>query len=303
MTSFLRGLLKGKKSKHKKLLEEWTSSDKEDEVEEVKAKEAPKTPGSSEGDIVETDTNTTFSVKYMGSSIVESPKGESSTANAIKAVIALSKISGKKLRRVILSITLRGIKVVDSATNEVQFDISIYRISYCSADAAFNHVFAFIATNDNETMECHAFLCRKRKLAVSATLAIARMFNRAYEMWQSSRSAAPPRPDPPTAENEPPSTNENSDEESKEDVAGKLVIYVQAEVHAENETFSENEENLLIDFTEEVELLKNNDPWVIFDEDDDLPIKRSENGALAANENDTSSSEGIEDDFDLLSLP
>jgi hypothetical protein len=38
------------------------------------------------------------------------------------------------------------------------------RISYCSADAAHDLVFAFIATNSNETMECHAFLCPKRKM-------------------------------------------------------------------------------------------------------------------------------------------
>lgn len=39
-----------------------------------------------------------------------------------------------------------------------------FRISYCSADATHDRVFAFIATNSNETMECHAFLCPKRKM-------------------------------------------------------------------------------------------------------------------------------------------
>ena len=38
------------------------------------------------------------------------------------------------------------------------------RISYCSADATYDHVFDFIATNKNNTMECHAFLCKKRKM-------------------------------------------------------------------------------------------------------------------------------------------
>ena len=101
------------------------------------------------------------------------------------------------------------------------------RISYCSADATFDHVFAFIATNRyfflcdhflrwvfylsplpspkvsplslfghcqklqhlpcpdfhhfiwswfrNETLECHAFLCPKRKMAQAATLTIAQV--------------------------------------------------------------------------------------------------------------------------------
>ena len=40
----------------------------------------------------------------------------------------------------------------------------IFRISYCSADATYDHIFNFIATNSNNTMECHAFLCKKRKI-------------------------------------------------------------------------------------------------------------------------------------------
>lgn len=62
------------------------------------------------------------------------------------------------------------------------------RISYCSADATHDHVFAFIATNMNETMECHAFLCPKRKMAQTVTLTVARAFNTAYEAWQLSQA-------------------------------------------------------------------------------------------------------------------
>jgi hypothetical protein len=39
-----------------------------------------------------------------------------------------------------------------------------FRISYCSADATYDHVFALIATNKNDTLECHAFLCPKKKM-------------------------------------------------------------------------------------------------------------------------------------------
>ena len=46
----------------------------------------------------------------------------------------------------------------------MNFASSFYRISYCSADATYDRVFAFIATNKNETLECHAFLCPKRKM-------------------------------------------------------------------------------------------------------------------------------------------
>ncbi|KAG0725927.1 Low density lipoprotein receptor adapter protein 1-B [Chionoecetes opilio] len=59
-------------------------------------------------------------------------------------------------------------------------------ISYCSADAHYDHVFAFIATTDNDTCACHAFLCPKRKMAQAVTISIAQAFNLAYECWKMS---------------------------------------------------------------------------------------------------------------------
>jgi low density lipoprotein receptor adapter protein 1 len=46
------------------------------------------------------------------------------------------------------------------------FIVSLFsRISFCSADKNHEKVFAFMARNSiNETMECHAFLCAKRKI-------------------------------------------------------------------------------------------------------------------------------------------
>jgi len=42
------------------------------------------------------------------------------------------------------------------------------RICFCTADRMHEKVFAYIARNrDNETMECHAFLCSKRKIVRS----------------------------------------------------------------------------------------------------------------------------------------
>nr|XP_033202818.1 PTB domain-containing adapter protein ced-6-like isoform X4 [Bombus vancouverensis nearcticus] len=129
-----------------------------------------------------------FTLKYLGSTLVETPSSEEATAEAIKTVITMAKASGKKLQRVSLAVSLKGIRMTDLATEEDQLQVSIYRISYCSADAAHDHVFAFIATNLNETMECHAFLCPKRKMAQTVTLTVAQAFNTAYEAWQLSQA-------------------------------------------------------------------------------------------------------------------
>lgn len=61
------------------------------------------------------------------------------------------------------------------------------RISFCSADANYDRVVAFIGTNKNETLECHAFLCSKRKVAEAAALTISQAFNIAFELWERAK--------------------------------------------------------------------------------------------------------------------
>ncbi|XP_045606366.1 low density lipoprotein receptor adapter protein 1-A [Procambarus clarkii] len=159
MSSLLRALFNGT-SKHKKLSEEWATI-REPVVEGV-----------------------TFYCKYLGSTLVDDPKGEASTAEAIKRIIHAAKQVSRKPERVGLHVSLEGIRMADTSTNEVLLYTSIYKISYCSADAHYDHVFAFIATNDNDTCECHAFLCSKRKIAQAVTVSIAQAFNLAYEYWK-----------------------------------------------------------------------------------------------------------------------
>ncbi|XP_059082612.1 uncharacterized protein LOC131880113 [Tigriopus californicus] len=164
MTSLLKKFVRkttGSVCKHKKLAEDWST------VREPVIEGVP------------------FYVKYLGSSLVHKASGEESTADAIKTIVAMAR--SKKLPHVKLTISLRGIHMIDLITEETRLEVSVYRISYCSADATYDRVFAFIATNKNETLECHAFLCPKRKMAQSATLTIAQAFNLAFELWQTSQ--------------------------------------------------------------------------------------------------------------------
>ena len=61
----------------------------------------------------------------------------------------------------------RGIRMTEVGETRTLFEeVSIYRVSFCTNDSTHSKVFAFIAkNNDNETMECHAFLCPKKKTA------------------------------------------------------------------------------------------------------------------------------------------
>ncbi|XP_054163240.1 low density lipoprotein receptor adapter protein 1-B-like [Oppia nitens] len=149
-----------KKPKHKKLPEDWTDC------------KAPVIEG------------ITFYCKYLGSTVIEEPSSDILTAEAIKRIIQMAKVSSKKLRNVSINVKPVGISASDSNSGEELFNLSIYRISYCSADATFDRVVAFIATNANETHECHAFLTPKRKIAEATALTISQAFSIAYDKWQ-----------------------------------------------------------------------------------------------------------------------
>lgn len=129
-----------------------------------------------------------FSLKYLGMTLVEQPKGEELSAAAVKRIVATAKASGKKLQKVTLKVSPRGIILTDSITEQLIENVSIYRISYCTADKAHDKVFAYIAqSQQNENLECHAFLCTKRKMAQAVTLTVAQAFKVAFEFWQVSR--------------------------------------------------------------------------------------------------------------------
>lgn len=176
--AFLKNIWKTS-SKHKKLSEEWVlAKTNQNEIEMSETNE----------DAGEND-DVTFTIKYLGSTLVERASSEADTAEAIKTILRVAKAGGKKLPRVQVVVSLKGIKITDEQSGK-ENEISIYRISYCSADATNSRVFAFIAANNNETMECHAFLCPKRKITQAVTLSVARAFSMAYEAWRLTPSTA-----------------------------------------------------------------------------------------------------------------
>uniref|UniRef100_A0A3Q4HA02 Low density lipoprotein receptor adaptor protein 1b n=1 Tax=Neolamprologus brichardi TaxID=32507 RepID=A0A3Q4HA02_NEOBR len=129
-----------------------------------------------------------FQLKYLGVTMVEQPKGEELSAAAVKRIVATAKASGKKLQKVSLTVSPRGIILRDSASNQLIENVSIYRISYCTADKMHDKVFAYIVQSQhNETLECHAFLCAKRKMAQAVTLTVAQAFKVAFEFWQAAK--------------------------------------------------------------------------------------------------------------------
>jgi len=133
----------------------------------------------------------TFQLKYLGNTVIESARSDEATSDAVKAIISTAKANNKKLQRVNLSISPKGIEMLDSVTSETLMRVSIYKISYCSADIRHGNVFAFVGSEDtntrnkdDESLVCFAYLCPKRKIAHKVSLTVARSFDTAYHVWQ-----------------------------------------------------------------------------------------------------------------------
>lgn len=134
----------------------------------------------------------TYDIKYLGCTPIETKRTEKVTSEAIKTVIANSKAGGRKnksQKRVKLNVSQDGIEVMDHGTQETLMRFSIYKISYCSVDAAHDHAFSFVGAEtdpltEKEKLSCHVFICPKRKIAHEITLMVARCFEHAYQHWR-----------------------------------------------------------------------------------------------------------------------
>ncbi|XP_052810675.1 low density lipoprotein receptor adapter protein 1-A-like [Mya arenaria] len=135
-----------------------------------------------------------FYLKYLGSTLLdELPLGESYgegvSTRAVQRIVDMAKSQNRKLIKVSLKVTPAGIKVVSMEDKDTLIDVSIYRISFCTADKNHDKVFAFIARNTiNETMECHAFYCAKNKIAQAVTLSVSQAFNLAKDKWEKQKN-------------------------------------------------------------------------------------------------------------------
>ncbi|XP_023968704.1 low density lipoprotein receptor adapter protein 1-like isoform X4 [Chrysemys picta bellii] len=132
-----------------------------------------------------------FTLKYLGMTLVEKPKGEDMAASAIRRIIAMARVGAKKFQKVILTVSPRGISLQDAETKEMIECVSIYRISYCTTDKLQNKVFAYVAQSPQSgALECHAFLSSKKKIAQAVTLTVAQAFQVALDHWESAQAGS-----------------------------------------------------------------------------------------------------------------
>ncbi|XP_065538168.1 low density lipoprotein receptor adapter protein 1-like isoform X5 [Lathamus discolor] len=175
-----------------------------------------------------------FTLKYLGMTLVEKPKGEDMAAAAIRRIVATAQAGARKFQKVILTVSPRGISLQDADTKEMVENISIYRISYCTTDKLQNKVFAYVAqSQESGALECHAFLSPKKKIAQAVTLTVAQAFQMALDLWEAAHagsrqeqplhpscvleSSEPGRPSEPAPPGSPPFRHQFGEEEEEEE--------------------------------------------------------------------------------------
>ncbi|CAH0564364.1 unnamed protein product [Brassicogethes aeneus] len=256
--SFLKSIWKAN-SKHKKLSEELALQN----AKETESLQSDQIDISEENDLV------TFKLKYLGSTVVEKITGDSISTEAVKNIIKTSKAGRKKLQRVNVNISIKGISVCDLQGNDI-LKVSIYRISNCSTDPTHKQIFSFVSTDTNETMECHAFVCSKRKIAETVTLAVAQAFGTAYEAWRLLPSTQDVQKNAANVlKNEPESSNKNiEDFTNQSSQSSQRQRYESVQSEASTATVTEE---VLIDFESDVkaqnEFQMFSNPWVVFEDD------------------------------------
>uniref|UniRef100_A0A2I3GLY0 Low density lipoprotein receptor adaptor protein 1 n=1 Tax=Nomascus leucogenys TaxID=61853 RepID=A0A2I3GLY0_NOMLE len=131
-----------------------------------------------------------FSLKYLGMTLVEQPKGEELSAAAIKRIVATAKASGKKLQKVTLKVSPRGIILTDNLTNQLIENVSIYRYAQHGVGlqvAVASPTCSALADTAPLPIPTSCFQ------AQAVTLTVAQAFKVAFEFWQVSKEGEPLR--------------------------------------------------------------------------------------------------------------
>jgi len=129
----------------------------------------------------------TFNVKVLGRRPAKDPKSENATDSVVEELVQLHQKNSKteKLQKVALMVDSKKLMTRDLLTHELEEDIPVYRISYCTADPKYPKVFSFIARERaTKNLFTHVFLTNKKAMAEAIALTVAQAFTMAYEEWE-----------------------------------------------------------------------------------------------------------------------
>lgn len=130
----------------------------------------------------------TFKAKLIGVDPVTGPRGDQMCKNAMTRLKAIVKGTGGHKRKIVLSISMDGLKLLDEKSREEISHHPIPLISYISRDTSDNRAFGFVYGSPSEG---HQFIGLKtEKAAIPVMQTIADLFTFVYEQRKREKSIA-----------------------------------------------------------------------------------------------------------------
>ncbi|XP_025423087.1 low density lipoprotein receptor adapter protein 1-like isoform X2 [Sipha flava] len=133
--------------------------------------------------IADESDQTTFDVKYLGNTPVDSAAG--AVAEAVKTILLMAKASKRKSQNVTVTLNGQGIRITETNDDKkTVLDTPIERVSHCFTDSTHSNVFAFVIASGQSMSECHAFMCAKRKMAQNMSITISQLISSVPDVWK-----------------------------------------------------------------------------------------------------------------------
>lgn len=158
--------------------------------------------GKEEASIRFSGQGVTFKAKLIGVDPVTGPRGDQMCKNAMTRLKAIVKGTGSHKKRILLSISLDGLRLMDEKSREEISHHPIPLISYISRDTSDNRAFGFVYGSPSEG---HQFIgIKTEKAAIPVMQTIADLFTYVYEKRKREKSV------PKDSTSSPPRTSESA---------------------------------------------------------------------------------------------
>ena len=95
-----------------------------------------------------------------------------------------------------LKVTTASIRIkLADGTNEVLYDVPVFRVSYCATDKRHKNAVSFVAKDQDNKFNCYVFRASSEEKAYALALSISKAFYLAYQIVQEQQGLFPPTPE------------------------------------------------------------------------------------------------------------
>jgi len=131
---------------------------------------------------------TSFRAKLIGIDDVPESRGDKMCQDSILKLKAAVKVAGIHKRKILVNVSLEGLKITDLLTSELLHQHAVHRISFIARDLTDRRAFGYVYGNDDGT---HSFYgIKTAKAAEGLVLTLRDLFNVVYTMKKQEMEQA-----------------------------------------------------------------------------------------------------------------